>query len=178
MILELGGGTNPHPQADFVIDLTRPKNCPAQNAAEIPWLGGEGYDFDPMCADVVYASHFMEHIPAGQPLINVMNEAWRVLKPGGRFNMILPLIGYTNPLTGGPERKIGWQPWADPTHVSFWWFPERLLYFCEGPFKPHADYGLYVWRPLGGYNEDPFTAVDGGWTVRGGWEGVASLIKP
>lgn len=177
VLIELGGGTNPHPLADVVIDLHHPKNAPPQDASARPWIAN--WHLSAGSADEVYASHFMEHIPHGQPLINVMNEAWRVLKPGGRFNMVLPLIGYTDPLSGNPmKNQIGWQPWADPTHVSFWWFPEALLYFCEGPFKPHADYGMNTWSPLGGWTEDPHSAPGGGWAVKDGWEGWASLLKP
>lgn len=189
MMIELGGGTNPHPRADVVIDLHHPRNAPPQDATVAPWrrmhradnLGwdlaiGDGY------ADEVYASHFMEHVPHGQPLINVMNEAWRVLRPGGTFTMKLPLVGYTNPHSGAPEsNQIGWQPWADPTHVSYWWFPEALLYFCEGPFKPHANYGIHTWAPLGPYVTDveiDLAEAGSWWSVRGGWEGYARLVKP
>lgn len=142
--------------------------------------------------DEVYASHFMEHIPKGQPLIDVMNEAHRVLKPGGTFTMILPLVGYTDPATGAPmSNQIGWQPWADPTHVSYWWFPEALMYLCEGPFKPNADYGIRTWGPLGGWgapqgvrttldNDQREPAVPGSsfWSVLDGWMGVARIVKP
>jgi hypothetical protein len=79
------------------------------------------------------------------------------------------------------SNQIGWQPWADPTHVSQWWFPESLMYFCAGPFKPHANYGISDWAPLGGY-VDPMLAdgeVKGSfWCVRDQWEGVAALVKP
>lgn len=137
-------------------------------------------------ADEVFSSHFMEHIHRGQPLIHVMNEAWRVLKPSGSFTMICPLVGYTDPHTGEPQSNhIGWQPWADPTHVNYWWFPEALMYFCEGPFKPHADYGTKVWGPLGSWVSEEDSAFllsvpqsFSFWTVRGGWEGVARIIKP
>ena len=38
------------------------------------------------------ASHVMEHIPAGAERIFVMNEVWRVLAPGGTFEIIVPLL--------------------------------------------------------------------------------------
>lgn len=193
MLVELGGGTNPHPRAEYVIDLHHPVNSGAQDAAVTPWniFTGNGRFADEV-ADEVYCSHFMEHVHRGQPLLNVMNEAWRILKPGGTFTMILPLVGYTDPVTGAPmSNQIGWQPWADPTHVNYWWFPEALLYFCEGPFKPHANYGINIWSALGGWVPEqeattllessrlnPAPARDSFWSVRGQWEGIARLAKP
>ena len=193
MLIDLGGGTSPHRRADVVIDLHHPKGTHAQDATAIPWLLQAGQTFPPGVVDEVYASHFMEHVPHGQPLIDVMNEAWRVLKPGGSFTMIMPVVGYTNITTGQPESNhIGWQPWADPTHVSYWWFPEALMYFCEGPFKPLADYGMRVWNPLGPFVGDHRASIylkfqeqeavalgsESWWAVRDGWEGVARLTKP
>jgi hypothetical protein len=122
-------------------------------------------------------------------LLHVMAESFRVLKPGGTFTMICPLVGYTD---DGDRGRIveGWQPYADPTHVNLWWFPEALMYFCEGPFKPNADYGHPTWLELGPRASEqqitqilqeelsrPATAMSW-WAVRGGWEGVARLVKP
>jgi SAM-dependent methyltransferase len=186
MLVELGGGTRPHPKADVIIDLHHPKNAPPQDASNTPWRVSPtapagtvvGELLVANCADEVYSSHFMEHIPRGQQLIDVMNEAWRVLKPGGTFTMVVPLVGYTGN-DGKGHMVSGWQPYADPTHVNFWWFPEALLYFCEGPFKPNANYGIHVWKQLGGYLPDATENSPGSWwSVRNGWEGLAKLIKP
>ena len=200
MLIDLGGGTAPHPRADAVIDLHHPKRAPAQDATATPWIveyinpgGLATAQVNSGVVDEVYASHFMEHIPRGQSLLNVMNEAWRVLKPGGTFTMIMPLVGYTDPFTGAPcSDHIGWQPWSDPTHVNYWWFPEALMYFCEGPFKPLADYGISIWKPLGPFVADNRASIylqfmqqdqvmlhaESWWSVRDGWEGVARLVKP
>lgn len=195
MMVELGGGQNPHPRADVVIDTVYPKGAPKQDATK-PFWRLEG-PFQPMIAersvDEVYASHFLEHVPKGQPLINVMNEAWRVLKPGGFFTLRMPIVGWTT--TAGPLRVDGWWPWADPTHVSHWWFPESLAYFCEG-FSYGAEYGILRWAPLGewipGERAAMLLKIDQGeqkllygglvkgtwWSVLNGWEGVARLQKP
>lgn len=186
MLIDLGGGTKPHPRADVVIDLHHPKNAECQDATRTPWSAlprlTDGI------ADEVYASHFMEHIPRGQPLIDVMNEAWRVLKPGGTFLMLMPLVGYND--YGSGRMVSNWQPYADPTHVNYWWLPEALLYFCPGHFSAHADYGLRMWAPLGDrLSEEDLTdrvlrhqyqqrPAESFWGVRGGWEGVAQLVKP
>jgi SAM-dependent methyltransferase len=109
----------------------------------------------------VRASHVMEHIPAGDERIFVMNEVHRVLVPGGTFEIIVPTVGAGGVLHGG------WQAFADPTHVSFWYYPESWLYFCEGVFKPNADYGYRIWQAL--RDEDM--------ELRDGWEARVVLRK-
>lgn len=205
MLVELGGGSNPHPRADVVIDLHHPKASPAQDATVTPWQvfcdprtgqpvshKGALSQLNDGKVDEIYCSHFMEHVPKGQPLIDMMNEAWRVLKPGGSLLMLLPLVGWTTPESGFGQMVPGWQPYADPTHVSFWWFPESLMYFTEGPFKPHADYGMRVWSALDAHVDEAFATehIDAQyqrrcgsdpqswWTVRHGFEGVARMVKP
>lgn len=198
MLIDLGGGTLPHPRADVVIDLHHPRNAPKQDAAGLPWYGNlspgahnVSLALPDRCADEVYSSHFMEHIPRGQPLINVMNEAWRVLKPGGTYTMLFPVIGYTDPYTAQPTSDhIGWQPWADPTHVNYWWMPEALLYFTGGAWSAHADYGINIWE-FGPYVEEslataeidtfkitPAKSMQAFWSIRSGWEAVARMRKP
>jgi hypothetical protein len=98
--------------------------------------------------EAMRASHIMEHIPAGQNRIDVMNEAWRVLVPGGQFEIIVPLM------TGS------WHAIADPTHVSYW-VEESFYYFCEGNFHPNADYGIKLWQTIDFHVEQGF---EGHWT--------------
>ena len=52
----------------------------------------------------VLAYDAIEHLPDH---IHTMNEAWRVLEPGGVFNIDVPTTD-------------GRAAWQDPTHVSFW----------------------------------------------------------
>jgi hypothetical protein len=176
--LELGGGLRPHPGSQLVIDLHHPRMSPAQDAAVTPWQTDVG-DVPTGSVHRVFSSHFLEHIPAGQARIDVLNEAHRVLVHGGRFDAVVPTIGYTDQVSGrAMSDQVGWQPWADPTHVSYWWMPESVLYFCEGPFKPLADYGINVWRPLGPECPDPFTNPLGGWRMIDGWLTEFSIIRP
>lgn len=161
-LLELGGGTNRHPQAEIVIDLHHPLRSHAQDATVVPWTSTDG-PIPPSTIGKVYASHFMEHIPAGQPRLTIMNEAWRVLKRGGEFEIVVPCIGYTNHEGDGMPVYAGWQGWADPTHVSFWWYPESFWYLT-GKFAPCADYGLLPW-------------AEGSMELRGGWEAHVTLYK-
>jgi len=108
------------------------------------------------------ASHLLEHVPAGGgdgERIWVMNEVWRALRPGGEFQIIVPCVPQ------GPS-GIGWQAFADPTHVSFWVFPESFLYFVDGPFRAHADYGIRLWE----IDPDP--------ELRDGWEAHVTRRRP
>lgn len=162
ILLELGGGSKPHPQVTYGIDSRHAVNAPTQDATQIPWLVGTGELADGSI-DKIYSSHFMEHVPKGQATLAVMNEAWRVLRPGGTFTIICPLIGYTDRGRGHLVER--WEPYADPTHVQGWWFPESLLYFCEDGIEADADYGISKWRLKH-------------WEVRDFWEGEAVLVKP
>lgn len=64
----------------------------------------------------IRAFDFLEHIPLGRT-VEVIEEIYRVLKPGGKFESFTP----------STDSRAAFQ---DPTHVSFWnknsWF-----YFCE-----------------------------------------------
>lgn len=88
--------------------------------------------------DEIGASHVMEHIPAGAERIFVLNEAFRVLKPGCPFNIIVPVLK----TKGG---FVSWEAIADPTHVSYWCY-ESFLYLVENGWAANADYGLKLWK--------------------------------
>jgi predicted SAM-dependent methyltransferase len=127
--IEIGGGHLV--QAGWTnLDPTHGRGEWQRPAQVVPWPAADG------SVDGIRASHVMEHIPAGQPRIDVMNEAHRVLKPGGVFEVIVPIVN--DPLT--------WHAIADPTHVSFW-VPESFHYF-DGLFAANADYGIRLWSTL------------------------------
>lgn len=48
-----------------------------------------GIPFADGCADVVYSSHFLEHLPR-EPARHLVSEALRVLRPGGRIRLCVP----------------------------------------------------------------------------------------
>lgn len=136
MHLEIGGG-NLVREGWINLDSRNGEGQWKRSAQQTPWPTGEG------TVESIRASHVMEHIPAGQDRIDVMNEAHRVLKPGGTFEIIVPLAGT-------------WQAIADPTHVSFWCM-ESFRYF-DGLHSADADYGIKLWETVELY-------------VAGGWEG-------
>lgn len=65
--------------------------------------------------DVIKAHDVIEHL---HDKIKTMNEAWRVLKHGGVFDIVVPT-------TNGPGA------WQDPTHVSYW-NRNSFLYYTDG----------------------------------------------
>ena len=118
-----------------------------RRAQDIPWPAEDN------SVEAIHASHVMEHIPAGEERMAVMNEAWRVLQPNRVFEIIVPLLfnsawdTITHPAnpTAIPQ-GVNWQAIADPTHVSYWCL-ESFKYF-DGSFSADADYGMKLWQTL------------------------------
>ena len=106
-----------------------------RKAEETPWPIGDNE------VKELRASHVMEHIHAGQDRIKVMNEAYRVLQPGGTFEIIVPLIVARN-----AGEQLGWWAIADPTHVSYW--VEESFHYFDGHFAANADYGIKIWETV------------------------------
>ena len=113
--IEIGGGPNFHhgwaEPGRYVWNLDPyygegPWRKPAQ---ELPWPAVDD------SITRVRASHVLEHIPAGEPRINVFNEAHRVLIPGGIFAIDVPRFPHDAAV-------------SDPTHVSFF-VPDSFIYF-------------------------------------------------
>lgn len=61
----------------------------------------------------ILANDIIEHLP---DKIHTMNEAWRVLQPGGTFEMFVPTTD-------------GRGAWQDPTHCSYW-NVNSFFYYC------------------------------------------------
>lgn len=136
--LEIGGGTNAA-QGWLNIDTEHAEGSFLRPAQETPWPVPDNH------LRLIWASHVMEHIPAGRDRIATMNEAWRVLRPGGLLEIRLPSFPH-------------WSAVADPTHVSFW-VPESLLYFTK-QLGANADYGIQTWESVS-------IEVNDGWELRG-----------
>jgi SAM-dependent methyltransferase len=75
----------------------------------------EDWPWDDSTVEFILAHDIIEHLP---DKIHTMNEAWRVLAPGGVIEIAVPT-------TNGPGA------FQDPTHVSYW--NERsFLYYTAG----------------------------------------------
>jgi len=90
------------PPADVICDLREP------------------WPFLDSSVDEIVAYDIIEHLP---DKIHTMNEAWRVLKPGGVFDIDVPTTD-------------GRGAWQDPTHVSSW---NRNSFFYYEHGNPHRE---------------------------------------
>lgn len=142
MNIEIGGGHLVQP-GWINLDCWNGQGPWKRLAQDVPWPTADN------SVGAIRASHVMEHIPSGQARIDVMNEAHRVLRPRGVFEIIVPFMVGT------------WHAIADPTHVSFW-CRESFHYF-DGLFAANADYGIRLWETL------ELDVVDG-W--EGHWKGT------
>lgn len=75
----------------------------------------EGIPLEDGIVDEVRAYDVLEHLP--DP-IHSMNELWRILKPGGKADILVPSTS-------------GYGAWQDPTHRSFW-NPNSFAYYRDG----------------------------------------------
>jgi predicted SAM-dependent methyltransferase len=128
MRLEIGGG-HIVPPGWTNLDPVNGHGEWKRLAQDTPWPVGD------RAVEAIRAAHVMEHIPAGEPRLAVMNEAHRVLRRGGVFEIRVP-----DCLSGT------WNAWADPTHVSFWCV-ESFHYF-DGTKAANAEYGIRPWKTL------------------------------
>ncbi len=91
-----------------------------------------GLPYDDNSVDEIRAFDFLEHIPIGQTL-QVIEEIYRVLKPGGLFESFTP------------DAEHGQGAFQDPTHVSFW-VENSWLYFsdpnCRALYGTKADFKI------------------------------------
>jgi SAM-dependent methyltransferase len=116
--LDLGCGQRPknpyqHPRL-FGVDLRAGLQAAGVERIEAANLSSQPIPFDDNAFDSVSAYDFLKHVPRvsldaqGQthfPFVKLMDEIWRVLKPGGLLYAITPAY---------PHEKA----FRDPTHVN------------------------------------------------------------
>jgi SAM-dependent methyltransferase len=137
--LDLGCGPvprNPYGRDEmFGVDLS---GSPSGGAIRRANLVTQPIPFESDSFDSVSAYDFLEHVPRvmltpdGQgtrfPFIELMNEIWRVLRPGGLFYAVTPVY---------PSKSA----FQDPTHVNIMTV-DTHIYFTR-PQKMAAMYGFH-----------------------------------
>lgn len=78
-------------------------------------LNADYWPIDDASVDEVYAAHVLEHLTA--PLVAVMKNIYRVLKPGGKLHVRLP-------------HPMSHEYLNDPTHVRAY-MPETFTFFSK-----------------------------------------------
>ena len=116
-------------------------------------LEGEGIDivasvppipFPDEYFDYILASHFLEHVLAGDTTIELMNECRRVLKTSGIMHVECP---YWN-----TEEYV-----RDPTHVQPW-NADKFRYFTD-EFS-YLRYGIDAWSEVKAFRKDWLVIAD------------------
>lgn len=160
--------------ADFGIDLRKPSTFPEDTKFLECNLGFQKLPLPDKSCDFITAIDVLEHIPKAlwftedqarnsasdiftspcaethqgitiiKPAIYILNEIYRVLKPGGQFLSCTPAfsqgieIANINSLIGIHQ---------DPTHVSVWCHKTFESYFCGDPSQPNPSYpGVFKLR--------------------------------
>ena len=91
----------------------------------------EGIPFEAGTVDVIRAKDILEHLP---DTIFIMNECWRVLKPEGVLEIIVPRFPHVDSV-------------KDPTHIKFFTVETFTEYFT-GPDRLEEEYRMHLWNTV------------------------------
>lgn len=106
------GCSDRHLPGHVNVDICEPADVVADLNQCWPW--------EDSSIDEIMAHDIIEHLPNK---IFTMNEAWRVLKPGGKFDVLVPTTD-------------GRGAWQDPQHLSMW-NRNSMFYYTGG--DPHRE---------------------------------------
>jgi predicted SAM-dependent methyltransferase len=75
---------------------------------DVIWECPQRLPFQDSSVDLIFSEDFLEHIRP-EDKIPLMNDIWRILKPGGLMKHIIPLAGTRNDF-GSPSHLSHWTP--------------------------------------------------------------------
>ena len=112
-------------------------------AVDIAWDLNRKWPWNDSSIEEIYAHDVFEHLDhapqeqyetAGVPgKIWCMNEAHRILRPGGVLDLAVPCVHML-------DGRVNIGAFADPTHKS-WWTADDAYYFLEQWNKPQGERG-------------------------------------
>lgn len=106
------GCSDDHKPGYVNVDCAPPADVVADLREHWPWPDG--------VASEILAFDVFEHLP---DIIHTLNEAHRVLAPGGRLHFKVPHVSML-------DGHVNAGAFCDPTHRSFW-HEDLRYYFCE-----------------------------------------------
>lgn len=98
----------------------------------------KGLPFCDNSVEFIRCHNTLEHIRS-EDVILLLNEMWRVLKPGGRADIIVPPATHHN-------------AFADPTHKSFW--NTSSFAYVSGSRPRNSSIGLKHWNIIEGTDKE------------------------
>lgn len=134
-------GVDIAPPADLIVDLS---GGPVPRVTFMGAFGGS-VEYDPLpwpwedsTIEAIRAYDVFEHLA---DKIRTLNEAWRVLEPGGLLDFAVPCV-YIPEKDGSPG-PVNPGAFADPTHRSYWTLDCRYYYLEEwnNPFGERGRLG-------------------------------------
>jgi SAM-dependent methyltransferase len=120
--LDIGCGDNIQPSCVGMDRRALPGVDIVHDIEDIPW------PIPSSSFHMIVASHIVEHLKPWL-MFDIINEAWRVMKPGGKLMIVTPYAGSFN-FWQDPSHCHGWVE-ATPTYFT----PESPLYAIYKP-KP------------------------------------------
>lgn len=121
-MLRLNLGASDHRMAGYLsVDIAPPADVVCDLRERWPW--GDG------TVDDIYAHDVAEHMNQ----IWFMNEAHRVLRPGGKLDLAVPAVALA-------DGRVNPGAFCDPTHVS-WWSLDTRYYFNVEWNNPQGERG-------------------------------------
>ena len=119
------------------VDLFPPCDVQADLSLVWPW--------EDSSVDSIRAHDLIEHL---KDQVHTMNEAWRILKPGGTLEIVVPTTD-------------GRAAFQDPGHISFWNRHSFWYYEAGNPYRERFCKGNGVKAAFKVLGEQDISSVDG-----------------